>query len=139
MIPRQDLDRHVALQLRVPREPDLPHPALSDRFNDPVVPQRLPGDVRHGHILAHRPVRGPSMRGSELGVAVLRNSISASEATIPEEMTIVANPGALEPFKTLERLHLFALAFRANNMKTPAGRARRIAALVDRLSRGETI
>jgi uncharacterized protein YdeI (YjbR/CyaY-like superfamily) len=40
---------------------------------------------------------------------------------------------------TLGRLNLFALAFRTNNMKTPAGRARKIVALVAMLERGETI
>jgi hypothetical protein len=35
--------------------------------------------------------------------------------------------------------NLFALAFRTNNMKTPAGRAKKIAALVLMLERGETI
>jgi uncharacterized protein YdeI (YjbR/CyaY-like superfamily) len=34
---------------------------------------------------------------------------------------------------------LFALAFRTNNMKTPAGRAKKIAALVAMLGRGEII
>jgi uncharacterized protein YdeI (YjbR/CyaY-like superfamily) len=36
-------------------------------------------------------------------------------------------------------LNLFALAFRMNHMKTPAGRARKIASLVAMLARGETI
>ena len=36
-------------------------------------------------------------------------------------------------------MNLFALAFRTNNMKTPAGRAQKIAALVAMLARGETI
>ena len=36
-------------------------------------------------------------------------------------------------------MNLFALAFRTNNMKTPAGRAKKIAALVEMLARGETI
>ena len=34
---------------------------------------------------------------------------------------------------------VLALAFRTNNMKTPDGRARKIAALVAMLARGETI
>ena len=42
-------------------------------------------------------------------------------------------------FRTLGRQNLFALAFRTNNMRTPAGRARKIAALVAMLERGETI
>ena len=66
---------------------------------------------------------------------------SASEATIPDDLraAIDANPKALKTFKTLGRFNLFALAFRTNNMKTPAGRARKIEALVDMLACGETI
>ena len=36
-------------------------------------------------------------------------------------------------------MNIFALAYRTNNMKTPAGRARKIAELVAMLARGETI
>ena len=36
------------------------------------------------------------------------------------------------------RQNLYTLAFRTNNMKTPAGRAKKIAALVEMLARGET-
>jgi len=36
-------------------------------------------------------------------------------------------------------MNLFSLAFRTNNMKTPEGRARKIATLVAMLARGETI
>ncbi len=52
---------------------------------------------------------------------------------------IRAKPKALKTFKTLNRMNLFSLAFRTNNMKTPEGRARKIATLVDMLARGETI
>src|SRR4051794_36511046 len=66
---------------------------------------------------------------------------SVSEASIPDDLraAIEANPRALRTFKTLRRINLFALAFRTNNMKTAAGRARKIAALVDMLAHGETI
>jgi uncharacterized protein YdeI (YjbR/CyaY-like superfamily) len=66
---------------------------------------------------------------------------SANEATIPDDLrtAIEANPRARKTFRTLGRLNLFALAFRTNNMKTPAGRAKKIAALVAMLARGETI
>jgi uncharacterized protein YdeI (YjbR/CyaY-like superfamily) len=65
----------------------------------------------------------------------------ATEATIPADLraAIEANPRARKTFRTLGRQNLFALAFRTNNMKTPAGRARKIAALVAMLARGETI
>jgi uncharacterized protein YdeI (YjbR/CyaY-like superfamily) len=66
---------------------------------------------------------------------------SASEALIPDDLraAIDANPRARKMFKTLSKQNLFALAFRTNNMRTPAGRARKIASLVDMLARGETI
>src|SRR3954467_1416296 len=66
---------------------------------------------------------------------------STSAATIPGDLraAIDANPRARKTFATLGRTNLFALAFRTNNMKTPAGRAKKIAALVAMLARGETI
>jgi uncharacterized protein YdeI (YjbR/CyaY-like superfamily) len=66
---------------------------------------------------------------------------AASVSTIPGDLkkAIDANPGARKTFATLTRQNLFALAFRTNNMKTPEGRARKIASLVDMLARGETI
>ena len=65
----------------------------------------------------------------------------ASEATVPADLraAIDANPRARKTFRTLGRLNFFALAFRTNSMKTSAGRAKKIAALVDMLARGETI
>lgn len=66
---------------------------------------------------------------------------SASRDTIPEDLraAIEASPKARRKFRTLGRMNLFALAYRTSNMKTPAGRARKIAALVAMLERGETI
>jgi uncharacterized protein YdeI (YjbR/CyaY-like superfamily) len=66
---------------------------------------------------------------------------SASKDTIPDDLraAIEASPRARKTFQTLGRQNLFALTFRTNNMKTPAGRARKIAALVSMLERGETI
>jgi uncharacterized protein YdeI (YjbR/CyaY-like superfamily) len=66
---------------------------------------------------------------------------SATEATIPADLraAIEASPRARKTFQTLGRQNLFALAFRTNNMKTPAGRAKKIAALVAMLELGATI
>ena len=66
---------------------------------------------------------------------------SANQATIPEDLraAIEADPRARKTFRTLGRQNLFALAFRTNNIKTPAGRAKKIAALVAMLARGETV
>lgn len=66
---------------------------------------------------------------------------SASVASIPPDLrsAIDRNPRARKTFRTLGRMNLFALAFRTNNMRTPAGRARKIEQLVSMLERGETI
>lgn len=66
---------------------------------------------------------------------------SATPDAIPDDLraAIKANAKALKTFRTLNRQNLFALAFRTNNMKTPAGRAKKIADLVTMLARGETI
>jgi uncharacterized protein YdeI (YjbR/CyaY-like superfamily) len=66
---------------------------------------------------------------------------SASVATVPADLraAIDANPRARKMFKTLGRMNLFAMSFRTNNMKTAAGRAKKIADLVAMLARGETI
>jgi uncharacterized protein YdeI (YjbR/CyaY-like superfamily) len=66
---------------------------------------------------------------------------SASAETLPADLraAIEANPRAFEALQGLGRPNLFALAFRTNAMKTPAGRAKKIAALVAMLARGETI
>ncbi|MEP6731805.1 MAG: YdeI/OmpD-associated family protein [bacterium] len=70
--------------------------------------------------------------------APMRN---ASVATIPDDLraAIDASPQARKTFKTLGKANLFSLAFRTNTMKTPAGRAKKIAALVAMLERGERI
>jgi uncharacterized protein YdeI (YjbR/CyaY-like superfamily) len=66
---------------------------------------------------------------------------SASAATLPEDLraAIEASPKARKMLATLGKMNLFAMAFRTGNMKTPAGRAKKIAALVEMLARGETI
>ena len=65
----------------------------------------------------------------------------ASADNLPPDLlrAIESNKRALGTFKRLTRQNLFALAFRTNNMKTPEGRARKIATLVAMLARGETI
>jgi uncharacterized protein YdeI (YjbR/CyaY-like superfamily) len=66
---------------------------------------------------------------------------ATTAATVPGDLraAIDANPRARKTFGTLSKQNLFALAFRTNAMKTPAGRAKKIAALVAMLARGETI
>ena len=60
---------------------------------------------------------------------------------IPDDLqaAIDAEPEASAMLAKLSAQNRFALAFRVHNLKTEAGRARRIAAFVDMLKRGETI
>lgn len=62
-------------------------------------------------------------------------------SSLPADLlaAIEANRRAKATFATLNRANLFSLAFRMNAIKTPAGRAKKIAALVEKLARGEMI
>ena len=66
---------------------------------------------------------------------------STSVDSVPVDLraAIDASPRARKTFATLSRQNLFALVYRTNAMKTPAGRARKITTLVVMLERGETI
>ena len=66
---------------------------------------------------------------------------SGKNMTIPEDLqaAIEAEPAALDMLKTLSAQNRFALAFRTGNMKTEAGRKKKIADLVAMLTRGETV
>jgi uncharacterized protein YdeI (YjbR/CyaY-like superfamily) len=64
---------------------------------------------------------------------------SALQENFPDDLrkAIEASPRARKTFRSLGRQNRYALAFRTTNMKTPAGRAKKIAALVDMLERGD--
>lgn len=66
---------------------------------------------------------------------------SGKEMTIPGDLlaAINAEPKAKAMLAKLSAQNRFALAFRTNNMKTEAGRTKKIAAFVAMLKRGETI
>jgi uncharacterized protein YdeI (YjbR/CyaY-like superfamily) len=66
---------------------------------------------------------------------------SGSEMPIPDDLmaAIDAVPSARAMLGRLSAQNRFALAFRIHNIKTDAGRKKRIAAFVDMLARGETI
>jgi len=52
---------------------------------------------------------------------------------------IAANPAAQKTYDTLSSQNRFALTFRVHNLKTEAGKQKKIAAFVDMLAKGETI
>jgi uncharacterized protein YdeI (YjbR/CyaY-like superfamily) len=66
---------------------------------------------------------------------------SGKEMTIPDDFqaAIDAEPAAKAMLAKLSAQNRFALAFRLHNMKTEAGRKKKIATFVEMLKRGETI
>lgn len=66
---------------------------------------------------------------------------SGKNMTIPDDLqaAIDAEPKAQRMLATLSAQNRFSLAFRVHNMKTVAGRKKKIAAFVEMLKRGETI
>ena len=66
---------------------------------------------------------------------------NSKDMKIPDDLqaAIDAEPKARAMLAKLSAQNRFALAFRTHNMKTEAGRAKKIAALVAMLKRGETI
>jgi uncharacterized protein YdeI (YjbR/CyaY-like superfamily) len=97
--------------------------------------------VAAGRMTEHGMVHVTSAKADGRWDAAYAPSRNASAETLPQDLraAIEANAKALKTFKTLGRQNLFALGFRVNNMKTAAGRARKIQTLVDMLARGETI
>ena len=66
---------------------------------------------------------------------------SGKEMKIPDDLqaAIDAEPRARKMLATLSEQNRFALAFRVHNMKTVAGRQKKIETFVDMLKRGKTI
>ena len=66
---------------------------------------------------------------------------SGRDMRIPDDLqsAIDAEPKASEMLGRLSEQNRFALAFRTHNMKTPAGRRKKIETFVEMLKRGETI
>lgn len=66
---------------------------------------------------------------------------SGKEMKIPDDLqaAIDAEPAAREMLSKLSEQNRFALAFRTHNMKTEAGRKKKIESFVAMLMRGETI
>jgi uncharacterized protein YdeI (YjbR/CyaY-like superfamily) len=64
-----------------------------------------------------------------------------AQMTIPDDLAaaIKAVPKALKTFQSLNKQNVYALAYRTRNMRTAAGRAKKIASFVEMLARGETI
>jgi uncharacterized protein YdeI (YjbR/CyaY-like superfamily) len=130
---RKAFDEHSFLQRYTPRRPR----SIWSQINRDHV-ARL---IAAGRMTPHGRRQVDAARADGRWDAAYAPIRSASDATIPDDLraAIEASPRARKTFRTLTRINLFGLAFRTNSMKTPAGRARKIAALVAMLARGETI
>jgi len=66
---------------------------------------------------------------------------AGKDMKIPDDLmaAIEAEPAALDMLGRLSEQNRFAIAFRTHNMKTEAGRKKKIESFVDMLKRGETI
>jgi uncharacterized protein YdeI (YjbR/CyaY-like superfamily) len=71
----------------------------------------------------------------------VRAYASGRAMVIPEDLlaALKGQPKALKMLATLNAQNRFAIAFRLHNMKTEAGRKKKIAAFVEMLKKGETI
>lgn len=130
---RKAFDEQSFLQRYTPRRPK----SMWSQINRDHV-ARL---TRAGRMTPHGQRHVDAARADGRWDAAYAPISAAAPETIPADLraAIEANPRARKTFRTLGRVNLFALAFRTNNMKTPAGRARKIADLVAMLARGETI
>ena len=130
---RKSFDAHSFLQRFTPRRAR----SIWSQINRDHV-ERL---IAAGRMTPHGQRQVDAARADGRWAAAYAPMRLMTAADIPDDLRagIEASPRARKTFQTLGRLNLFALAFRTNNMKTPAGRARKIAELVAMLERGETI
>lgn len=130
---RKSFDAQSFLQRYTPRGPKSPWSQIN---RDNVA--RL---VAAGRMTAHGQREVDKAKADGRWDAAYAPIRSASAETVPEDLraAIAADPSAQRTFDTLDRQNLFALTFRVNAMRTPAGRARKVATLVAMLARGETL
>ena len=130
---RKGFDEHSFLQRYTPRRAK----SIWSQINRDNV-ARL---IKAGRMTVHGQRQIDIARADGRWDAAYAPIPKASADNLPADLmkAINANARARKTFKTLSRQNLFALAFRTNNMKTPEGRAKKIASLVAMLARGETI
>ena len=127
------LDAESYLQRYTPRRPK----SLWSQINRENV-ARL---TKAGRMTPHGQAQVDAAKADGRWDAAYAPVRSASVETLPADLraAIEASPKARKKLRTLSKMNLFALAFRTNAMKTPAGRERKIATLVKMLERGETV
>lgn len=130
---RKTFDEHSFLQRYTPRGPK----SRWSQINRVHV-ARL---VKAGRMTEHgqREIDKAKADGRwDAAYAPIRDTTADS---LPADLraAIDASPRAKKMLATLDKQNLFSLVFRTNAMKTPAGRAKKIATLVATLARGEPI
>ena len=121
-------DDESFLQRFTPRRPK----SVWSQINRTRVAQLVAAGRMTPHGLAH-------VESAKADGRWQRAYASSSSLVMPADLlaAIQAEPKAQKTFATLTKQNLFALAFRTTNMKTPAGRKKKIADLVAMLKRGE--
>jgi uncharacterized protein YdeI (YjbR/CyaY-like superfamily) len=127
---RKGLDETSYLQRYVPRG----RKSLWSRINVENVARLIAEGRMTGHGLAHVEAAKADGRWE-------RAYGGSREMTIPDDLqaAIDADPQARAMLAKLSAQNRFALAFRTRNIRTEAGRKKKIAAFVEMLRRGETI
>jgi len=127
---RKGLDEKSYLQRYTPRGPK----STWSQINVDNVARLIEEGRMTGHGLAH-------VEAAKADGRWHRAYGNSKSMKIPDDLraAIDAEPKAKAVLAKLSAQNRFALAFRVHNLKTEAGRKRRIAAFVDMLKRGETI
>ena len=96
--------------------------------------------TKAGRMTAHGQRQVDAAKADGRWDAAYPSMRSALQEDFPNDLrkAIEASPRARKTFQSLGRQNRYALAFRTTTMRTPAGRAKKIAALVDMLERGDT-
>ena len=129
---RKGFDEQSYLQRYTPRRAK----SLWSRINREHV-ARL---TRAGRMTPHGQRQVDAAKAAGRWAAAYAPMRAALDEEFPADLrtAIEHNPRARKTFESMGRQNRYALAFRTNNMKTPEGRVRKIAALVEMLARGET-
>jgi len=130
---RKSLDGQAFLQRYTPRRPK----SVWSQINREHI-ARL---IKAGRMTEHGQRQVDAAKADGRWQAAYAPIRTVTEAGVPKDLraAIALNPRARRTFRSLSRMNLFALVYRTNAMKTTAGRAKKIAALVDMLARGETV
>jgi len=130
---RKSLDGQAFLQRYTPRRPK----SVWSQINREHI-ARL---IKAGRMTEHGQRQVDAAKTDGRWQAAYAPIRTVTEAGVPKDLraAIALNPRARRTFRSLSRMNLFALVYRTNTMKTTAGRAKKIAALVDMLARGETV